>query len=112
MYLNGAFSPRKGLRMDDNAANDLVSEILRTCERLALDSFSVTCAKGDPSYAVGYVVRIEPFLGFVFKQEVYNLVRQHGLAVKENDKGIIIYENKVEKTKKAKDLATSVLELG
>ena len=77
--------------VNQSEAQHLIVEIIRACEKLALDLFSVIGKKSYMTYASGYIVVVEPFMGSVFKQEVYSIVQKHGLSIRETDNGIIIY---------------------
>ncbi len=77
--------------MNQSEAENLIVEIVDTCEKLALDVFRIVGKKSYGTFASGYTVVVEPFIGSVFKIEVQGIVEKHGLSIRETDNGIIIY---------------------
>ncbi len=83
--------------MNQSEAENIIIEIINACEKLALDVFSVVGKKSYGTYTSGYIVVVEPFMGSVFKQEVYSIVQKHNLSMRETDNGIIIYSPRKKK---------------
>jgi hypothetical protein len=83
--------------VDQSEAQTLIIKIISTCEKLTLDVFSVIGKKSYGTYTSGYIVVVEPFMGSVFKQEIYSIVQKRGLTIRDTDNGIIIYSPRKKK---------------